>query len=249
MFSPFPETLGILAVVSKTARTQQLFEDIVRLRRAERDAPRNRDIVAVRSRLEGELGGTVTRAMAARLLGVSHTAVNKWVRSGDLPVVITDRGRPEVPIGALLDIHEAVIEERTSGRRRLHALEPLMDRQRTRASSLDPLALVGEESGDSGPVGHRRAERRSLAYHRALAKRLRRPMADDALHLLWEWRDAGKVDERYADEWERILQMPVRDIRKAISEDTQRAADLRQNSPLAGLLSEPERNRILREIR
>ena len=78
---------------------------------------------------------------------------------------------------------------------------------------------------------------------------LRRAMADDALHLIWRWRESGKVDARYAVEWERVLRMPVRQIREVISEDTQYARDLRQNSPLAGLLSEPERRRILQEIR
>jgi hypothetical protein len=34
-----------------------------------------------------------------------------------------------------------------------------------------------------------------------------------------------------------------------MSEDTQVARDLRQNSPFAGMLSEPERLKILQEVR
>jgi prephenate dehydrogenase len=45
-----------------------------------------------------------------------------------------------------------------------------------------------------------------------------------------------------------VLALPVPEIKRAISEDTPEAADLRQNSPFAGLLSEPERRRIVDEI-
>lgn len=74
-------------------------------------------------------------------------------------------------------------------------------------------------------------------------------MIDDALHRVWKWRDQGKLDRHYAELWEEILKRPVRDVRRAISEDTPLARDLRQNSPFAGMLSEPERQRILQEIR
>jgi hypothetical protein len=95
---------------------------------------------------------------------------------------------------------------------------------------------------------HGRAERRSLAYHRVLARRLKRPMVDDALRLLWKWREQGRIDERYADQWEQVLREPIPDVRSIISEDTQRGRDLRQNSPFAGMLSEAERRRINEEI-
>lgn len=59
----------------------------------------------------------------------------------------------------------------------------------------------------------------------------------------YEWRD------RYANEWLDLLKRPVHEIRKAISADDQRGRDLRQSSPFAGLLSEPEWRRILEEVR
>ncbi len=108
---------------------------------------------------------------------------------------------------------------------------------------------LGELAGERPEDGHRRAERRSLAYHRVLAARLRRPMVDDALRLLWKWQDAGRIDERYAAQWEQVLRSPLADVRRIISEDGRRARDLRQNSPFAGMLSEPERRRILAEVR
>ena len=227
-------------------RKKWLFEQIVRLRRAEREAPRSREIVAVRSELEKELGGTLSPSLAASLLGLSHTAVLKWIRSGDVPVVFTERGRNEIPIGALVELYESVRQERESGRRRRHTLEPVLKAGRERALALRPGDLVEAEFADTDR--HTLALRRSLAYHRALSPRLRRAMVEDARHVLWEWREQGVIDSRYADEWEKLLNMPIAEIRRVLSSDESHADDLRQNSPFAGRLSEPERRRILREI-
>jgi hypothetical protein len=228
-------------------RKKQLFENIVRLRRAGRETPRNQDIVAVRAALEDDLGETVSRHLAANLLGVSHTALVRWIKAGDLPVVFTRTGRVEVPVAALLDLYEAVERERESGRRSRHHLEPTMTAGRERAERIRIDDLVTEDLADAD--GHRGAELRSLAYHRAVAKRLRRPMVDEARHVLWKWRDQGKIDGRYAEQWEDVLRRPVAEIREMIGEDSQQARDLRQNSPFAGMLSEPERRKIMQDVR
>ncbi|HYN90877.1 MAG TPA: hypothetical protein VER75_03070, partial [Thermoleophilaceae bacterium] len=76
---------------------EQLFQNLVRLRRAQRHAPQNRDLQAVRASLEEELGETISRRLAARLLGVSHTALARWIKAGDLPLVHSSNGREEVP--------------------------------------------------------------------------------------------------------------------------------------------------------
>jgi hypothetical protein len=228
-------------------RKTDLFEHIVRLRRAEQDAPGNRDIVAVRSALEDELGETVSRRLAARILGVSHTALARWTKAGSLPLIHGSNGREEVPVAALLELFDAVTRQRESGERRRHVLEPVMSDRLDRGRRMRPGRLVSDESSDSG--GHGRAERRSLAYHRALARSLRRPMIDDALHLVWKWRDQGRLDPRWADAWEEVLRKPVAEVKRQIAADTQFARDLRQNSPLAGMLSEPERQKIIRRVR
>lgn len=225
-------------------RQKDLFENVLRLRRAERQVRDSRDIVAVRASLERELGPTVSRALAAELLGVSHTALRRWVERGDVPLVFAPSGRREVPVTALLDLRESVDRQRASGRS--HVLEPAMLEGHRLAQQIDPRELIG---GAPDPAGHRGAELRSLAYHRALARRLRRTMADDALRLIWQWRADGKIDEHHADQWERVLERPLDEIRRVISSDDQRGRDLRQNSPFAGMLSEPERRRILTEIR
>jgi hypothetical protein len=227
-------------------RKKRLFEHVVRLRRAQQDAPNNRDLAAVRAALEEELGGTVSRRLAASLLGVTHPALVRWIREGDLPVVYAESGREEVPVAALLELYEAVDRERSSGRRRRHVLEPAMSEGRDRARRLRAHDLVTE--GPSAEGGHGRADRRSLAYHRALARRLRRPMVEEALRLVWKWRDQGRIDPRYANQWEELLRMPVAEVRRVIGEDSARGRDLRQNSPFAGMLSEPERRRILEQV-
>lgn len=223
---------------------QRTLANIVRLHRVEGEHP-SADVASVREDLEAQLGGTVPRSLSANMLGVSHTALNNWIASGDVPVVITERGRKEVPIPALLELCDEVAEERRSGRRKLHTLEPVMVERRRRAERLRPTTLVGS-THTADP--HRRAELRSLAYHRALAPRLRRPMVDEAQRKLRRWSSEGRIDPRYAQLWEDIFATSLAEIRKAIAADDQRGRDLRQNSPFAGLLSEPERRKILEAI-
>ena len=219
---------------------RKTFENIVRLKRAEEKSA-NSEVAAVRANLEDELGQTVSRNLAAGILGISHTALNKWIAKGEIPVVITESGRKEVPVSLLLDLYEQVNQNRASGERRLHAIEPAIERARRRATRMRPERSVGRTSeGDR----HRISERRALAYHRALAPRLRRPMLDDAMRRLERWRQEGRIDHRYALEWERLFEKPVSEIRKTISRDDPVGNDLRQNSPLGGLLSEPERRKI-----
>jgi hypothetical protein len=62
--------------VSFIDRKKELFENTVRLRRVGREPP-GKDISAVRAALERQLGETVSRRLAARLLGVSHTALDR----------------------------------------------------------------------------------------------------------------------------------------------------------------------------
>ena len=224
---------------------ERILENIARLRRAEKKAP-SADVSAVREDLESQLGGTVSRSLSASLLGVSHTALNNWIAAGDIPVVISERGRREVPIPTLLELQDRVDEERKSGSRKLHTLEPIMTEARRRAERMRPRAPVAGSRPRSDP--HRTPELRSLAYHRAIAPRLRRPMIDEAQRKLRRWKEDGKVDPRHARAWEEVFASPMSEIRKAITADDERGRDLRQNSPLAGLLSEPERRKILEKV-
>lgn len=222
---------------------ERLLDNISRLWRAEKTAV-DADVSAVREDLELQLGGAVPRSAAARFLGVSHTALNNWIQAGDVPITIAKGGRREVPIPVLLDLRDRLAEERRSGRRKLHLLEPAMVEARQRADRMRPRALIP----DKGEGPHRRAELRSLAYHRALAPRLRRPMIAQAQHKLRRWQAEGRIDPRYAEAWEKVFALPMAEIRKVVAADDDRGRDLRQNSPLAGLLSEPERRKILEKV-
>jgi hypothetical protein len=222
-------------------RKQELFENIVRLRRAGRQAPSSSDISIVRATLERELGETMSRRLAARVLGVSHTALDRWIKTGDLPVVYSPKGRVEIPVPALLDLYESVEAGRAEGPRR-YVLTPTMARHREAARRL---RTEGSSHGE-GP--HDPARARSLAYHRAVAQRLRKPMVEEARHVLLRWRHQGRIDERYAHRWEHLLGQPIPEIRRVLVDESPDADDLRQNSPFAGVLSEPERLRILHEV-
>lgn len=221
-------------------RKQGLFENVARLRRVGREVPGNPDLATVRAALERELGATVSRRLAARLLGVSHTALERWIRAGDLPVVYSREGRAEMPVPALLELYEAV--EPDQGQR--YVLKPTMERQRQAARSL---YIADDLKGDRSAT-HDRAQARNLAYHRIVARRLRRPMVDEARHVLFRWRAEGRIPDYYADRWAETLDRPIREIRHTLVDTGPEADDLRQTSPFAGLLSEPERRRILEEV-
>jgi hypothetical protein len=224
---------------------ERTLRNIARLRRVEKEAP-SADVAIVREDLEAQLGGTVSRNLSASLLGVSHTALNNWIAAGDVATVISASGRREVPIPVLLELQERVAHERQAGRRKLHLLEPSMTEARRRAERMRPRASVSRSPRRDD--SHRSAELRSLAYHRAVAPRLRRPAIDEAQRKLRRWQQEGKIDRRHAKAWEEVFAMSMTGIRKAITADDERGRDLRQNSPLAGLLSDPERRRILESV-
>ncbi len=221
---------------------QELFENIVRLRRAGRGLPGNRDLSTVRISLERELGETVSRRLAARALGVTHTALNRWIDAGDFPVVSAPSGRLEVPVDALVRLREAVeVDQDEHGGR--YRLAPTMARQREAATRLK---LTDRKPGAES--GHSRASARSLAYHSAIASGLDQSMIDEARHVLLRWQQQGRIDPSYVARWEGVLDLPIREIREALLDESTAGDDLRQNSPFAGLLSEPERRRILSEV-
>jgi hypothetical protein len=73
-------------------------------------------------------------------------------------------------------------------------------------------------------------------------------MRAEARHVLSRWREEGRIDARYADRWQHLLDRPLPQLKQALVDESPESDDLRQNSPFAGLLSEPERQRILREV-
>jgi hypothetical protein len=225
--------------MTKPERREELLQNILRLRSASRRRPDDHELAQVRLSLERDLGDAVSQRLAARTLGVSHTALQRWIKSGDLPLVLTASGQAQVPVQALLGLYEAAHAGEHPARLR-YPLTPTMMRQREAAES------IPRQERRSRGRDHEAAVARGLAYHRVVARRLRRPMVQEARHTLRRWRDQERIDPHYAEEWERLLDRPIREIRREIVSEDQRAHDLRQNSPFAGTLSEPERRRALR---
>src|ERR1700748_3714365 len=103
---------------------RQTLDRIARLRDAE-DRDGDPGGGEDREELEADLGGTVSRNLAADFVGVSHTALNRWIDSGDVAVVPTITGRREVPIPVVCELRRRVQEEKECGRH-LHTLAPAM---------------------------------------------------------------------------------------------------------------------------
>ncbi|HEV7773546.1 MAG TPA: hypothetical protein VGO48_09710 [Conexibacter sp.] len=136
----------------------QLVRDAVRLRRVHHRHPTDEDLVAVRADLERAAGPTVGRAATARLLGVSQTALDRWIAAGDVPVVVTARGRREVPLRTVLDLVEAV--EANAGRPR-----PLAAAIKALRTNDEPATTLRQSSPFPGMLEACEPSRRS-AYHR-----------------------------------------------------------------------------------
>jgi hypothetical protein len=200
----------------------------------------------VRRELEQSLGPTITRALAARALGVSQTALDGWIQRGDVPTVLTPRGRHDVPLGALLELAEEVEGRREEGAR--FPLAAVLKDRRATADKLDLEQLLPPEERSPPDAGHRGADLRSLAYHRVVAQRLDGQIISAARDRIQRWRAEGKLHTDYAGRWEELLSRPASEIAAVLAEDSEDGRDLRQNSPFAGVLTEPERRRILEAV-
>ncbi|WP_049793390.1 MerR family transcriptional regulator [Conexibacter woesei] len=219
---------------------EALVRDLVRLRRAVRRR-HDDDLVSVQADLARAAGPTVRRAAAARLLGVSQTAFDRWIERGDLPVVVTPDGRRAVPTAALVELAERVEDRRRRGER--DALAQELRARRQRATALDVTGLLPRGVHADGP--HRAAELRALAYHRAVARLLDDELVADARDRIRRWREERRIHPRYADHWETLLERPRDAIARELGADEPHLRDLRQSSPFAGTLDEATRRRVL----
>ena len=229
----------------RPTKTTIAIENILRLRRVEREiAPHLRaEVATVRASLEDAVGPTVRPADAARLLGISHPALLRWIEKDEIATVTTPEGRREVPLGELLSLLDDV--ERA---RQLPTARPVArvvnERRRRSEEAVDLNRLLPRRK----PRGHRTAELQALAYHRLVAERLDEQLVEQARRRLQRWRTNRRVDPRWVDEWERVLAMPLARIKKAIGANTTKARELRQTSPFAGVLSEHERRRLAKAV-
>jgi hypothetical protein len=97
--------------VGRAERTERAIEAATSIRLA---AAALDDALAVRRLRRAEqlvlreVGPSVPKRRAAALLGISVTALQRWIRSGRLPVVRRVGGREEIDARALLDVVEEV---------------------------------------------------------------------------------------------------------------------------------------------
>jgi hypothetical protein len=227
--------------MAKPSERVEAIEHIMRLRRAEADGDSrlSADVAAVRDFLERLVGPTVQAATAARLLGVSQTALNRWLGEGEVASVLTPAGRREVPLDELLDLLEETERLGVAGTSRpLSAV--IRARRRSAHESIDLDRLLPRRARRT----HRAAELHALAYHRLVAERLDDRLAERARRRLADWKTAARIHPQWADEWQRILALPLAQMRRAISADTPHARELRQTSPFAGSLNEHERKQL-----
>ncbi len=226
------------------SESTKLVDGVVRLRRAERIPAVAADVRPVRRELEARLGPTLSRSRAARILGVSQTALDRWVEAGQVPVVVTPRGRREVPRQFVVELREAIDGLLAEGRRR-HLLGAALAARREAAAGVGGEASSSASFSPAPATGHRTAERRARAYHVVVANRLDEATIEEARARIEQLATGGHIDPRYADRWRDLLARPRDEIARAIVTESQAARDLRQNSPFSGVLNEQERRRII----
>lgn len=97
------------------------------------------------------------------------------------------------------------------------------------------------------PVTHEVAEARSMAMHRAVARRLHdeQRALDAARVRVRRWLETGEVDRRWAEAWDDVLAGGLDEVAAFLVEDSATARDLRQASPFAGVLAPRARWEVL----
>lgn len=231
--------------MASVAESIELVDGILRLRRAERIPAAARDVAPVRRELESRLGPTLSRARAARILGLSQTALDRWIDAGQVPVVLTPAGRREVPRQFVVELRESIDELRREGRSG-RPFSAALAARRAAAEAVGADRSPMADTGERRPAdGHRTAERRGLAYHAFLAERLDEPALEDARERVEQLSAEGHLHPRYAKRWRELLASSPEEVAAALTADSQEGRDLRQNSPFAGVLNEQERRQII----
>jgi hypothetical protein len=98
---------------------------------------------------------------------------------------------------------------------------------------------------------HAVAEDRSIELHRAVAERLRSDpsLVERARDRVARWLREGTVARPYAEAWQAELSRPLPELTDFLVDPGERARQMRQASPFAGVLSPRERWGILRRMR
>ena len=97
----------------------------------------------------------------------------------------------------------------------------------------------------------RLSKQRSLAFHKAIAARLRADpsLLEEARVRLDRWAKRGSRSTHLIDRWGEILSHDLGDLLDLLEDPGDEATGLRHASPFAGMLDPKERWRIWREVR
>ena len=97
---------------------------------------------------------------------------------------------------------------------------------------------------------HQEIDGRSLALHRLVAEKIRHDPAllETARSTLARWRDPANPgrSEPYLAQWASLLALGIEPTLALLTEDSERAAALRQCSPFTRVLSTAERHDFLK---
>lgn len=126
----------------------------------------------------------------------------------------------------------------------------------TRSPTLETVDRLARSLGLEAAVHFvpplKREDRRSLAYHRAVVRKLRSApgsglaKARRNLDVLWEKHPAARGLFAL---WRQWLELPLEELIDRFLDSSLLARDMRQVTPFAGLLSAKERAEILAELR
>lgn len=127
-------------------------------------------------------------------------------------------------------------------------------RARQRAAGLRAVTRfeAPERVLSGGALKHRIVEARSLAMHCLAAQKIARDPAllDRVRDTLEQWLSRyGEEAPRALLEWKAILYRPWPEIAALITDPGERASRLRQSTPIAGVLSARERERVYAAFR
>jgi hypothetical protein len=97
---------------------------------------------------------------------------------------------------------------------------------------------------------HRTAERRSLAYHGAIARRLAKEpqLVDKARERVEQWCTTRGVHPTYVTAWRQLLRGTPAEIAAALIDESEHMTALRQVSPFAGALDARTRWQLWRSV-
>lgn len=105
--------------MARTVDTTRTAQRILALRKtARRGGDVQQELHPIIEELRGDLDETMSKAQAAKVVGVSVPTLDKWIEQSIVPVRRAASGRPRVPRDTALDLAERVADLRQRGRER-----------------------------------------------------------------------------------------------------------------------------------